>query len=411
MACTRPIKLNILDRNGKFVEVKCGHCVNCITEKQQQLQFLAEKEVYDQYIKKHGSAFITLTYNDDNVPHSKPTPIGVPYRLVTGNYDKCTKFTEIHKAIKNERFLARGYRWHSHILIKQVENLKKYKNDPRLEKIAIQTELLPESTDVRDVQKFIKRLRQNMRRANYPAEKDFKTIWCTEYGGKGNRPHAHVIFIGLSTAEVETFGRKAWNQGIMYNKPLTQGGIRYVCKYMMKSKNNELTKIYNRYEVEKPKLHHSIGMGKKWIIDNIEKIYRENFTFRTKTGKCALPKYVKNWIIHRLGLNTYAVNQRLYEQRRTKEYFKWSNLYKTYEDYLEHKAQINEALTINKMRASGLSWDESLRAFKHKEYYKANKQISEKKNNNLAKLALDKDITSEEISIIKLCYYFEKKAE
>ena len=57
----------------------------------------------------------------------------------------------------------------------------------------------------KDVQNFFKRVRSYIKyhKIDDPrCQKDFKVIWCSEYGDKRQRPHFHFIAFGLDFAVV-----------------------------------------------------------------------------------------------------------------------------------------------------------------------------------------------------------------
>lgn len=72
--CTRPLTIrnNRLDfdilNDKKFIQVPCGHCHQCITQK----IYSWRNRLYYEWVntnRNHGSSFmVTLTYNDDNLP-------------------------------------------------------------------------------------------------------------------------------------------------------------------------------------------------------------------------------------------------------------------------------------------------------------------------------------------------------
>lgn len=68
MSCVNPYKIKI---NGRYYNVSCGRCQNCIIKKKTQLEFLCKKEALTMYARGQGCSFVTLTYNDVNVPISK----------------------------------------------------------------------------------------------------------------------------------------------------------------------------------------------------------------------------------------------------------------------------------------------------------------------------------------------------
>lgn len=65
MSCINPLTIRV---NKQNIKVPCNHCLNCLIKKQSQLEFLAKRELIDNYQKGLGASFVTFTYNDDNIP-------------------------------------------------------------------------------------------------------------------------------------------------------------------------------------------------------------------------------------------------------------------------------------------------------------------------------------------------------
>lgn len=151
-----------------------------------------------------------------------------------------------------------------------------------------------------DVQKFLKNVRRQMEYHN--DKTPFKTIYCGEYGDNFGRPHYHIVFIGLSDSKVLKYTRKLWKHGLCDVGVLAQGGLRYVCKYMTKQHpTKEVKAMREKLGVENPFICHSIGLGKEWIINNIDKIAEDNFVFQINGKKYLYPSYVMKFVALRTG--------------------------------------------------------------------------------------------------------------
>ena len=153
-----------------------------------------------------------------------------------------------------------------------------------------------------DVQKFIKNMRRQME--YYNVKKDFKYVYCGEYGDSFGRPHYHIVFFGLCDTEVAYYTRKLWKHGVCDIGPLGQGGIRYVLKYMQKSLNDKVIRLNNdELGIENPFIYHSLGMGKSWIINNLWKIVENGFTFNIAGKKMLFPRHVMRFVSFHTGVD------------------------------------------------------------------------------------------------------------
>lgn len=244
MACVNPITIRTRGRGVKRnYQVPCGHCLNCLIKKESQIEFLAKKELLYNYLDGKSASFVTLTYDDNHIPRNE---LG---------------FVSLRRS---------------------------------------------------DLQKFIKNMRRQME--YYHADNPFKYLYCGEYGDGSHstsktgvstcRPHYHIVFIGLGPEQVKKYTRKLWKHGLCDIGPLGQGGIRYLCKYMTKScPDKDVKEFRNACNVQNPFFYHSIGLGKKWIIDNMQKIVEDNFTFKLTGKKYLFPKYVMQFVSLHTGVD------------------------------------------------------------------------------------------------------------
>lgn len=137
---------------------------------------------------------------------------------------------------------------------------------------------------------FIKRVRSYLKyhKIDSPFLKQgFKFFCAGEYGDLG-RPHMHYIFCGLDYTCVNELFRSCWKNGVIIdNRPILDGGINYVMKYMDKQQHgSELDEYYDN-GVEPPFMHcsHSLAKG---LYDTDEDYYE----WRNK--KRPLPIWVRN---------------------------------------------------------------------------------------------------------------------
>lgn len=251
MSCINPLSVSTRCHNQvNNIIVPCGHCLNCLVKKQSQIEFLAKKELLENYKLGKSATFLTLTYDDKHIP------------------------------INENGFVT----------------LRR-----------------------KDLQDFIKNMRRQIEYHNFNLQ--FKYLYCGEYGDGShsttesgistNRPHYHLIFIGLSPEQTKLFTRKLWKHGLCDIGPLGAGGIRYLCKYMMKSTPDKDVKALRELcGQQNPFFYHSVGLAKTWINKNLDKIVEDNFTFNLNGKRYLFPKYVLQYVSNHTGVDfhRYVVN-------------------------------------------------------------------------------------------------------
>lgn len=198
VSCLHPRK--VLTPSGPLV-VPCGQCDACrnvhTSQWVQRMQIESQNHKY--------TYFITLTYNDQNLPLCR-LDNGYIYR-----YDEHCNFQ---------------YRVSSSHLdeVKDLIYLKKHGSD-----------FLP-SVDRRDPQLFFKRLRINIdRNIHNEQSKKIRYFLCAEYGGKYRRPHYHAI-IWFDNDELsksfEHLVSESWKKGYINSQTVTSSAAQYVAKYV-----------------------------------------------------------------------------------------------------------------------------------------------------------------------------------
>lgn len=152
-----------------------------------------------------------------------------------------------------------------------------------------------------DLQKYLKRLRDHVYRSGLP---EIKFLACGEMGDQFGRPHYHLVIFGLTDYQMSVFNRKAWKFGLSQVGSLSAGGLRYVLKYITKSRPDiEIEKFYDSIGVEKPFIRHSNCLGRDWIFSHADEIARSGYVF-VKNGKKRLyPKYVRELVSKITGVN------------------------------------------------------------------------------------------------------------
>lgn len=140
----------------QFIEIPCGHCISCRLKQSKDWanRCMLEAQEHD------SNYFVTLTYNDDNLP--EPNPLLDSIDPVTGECE-----------------------------VSPVHPLNK-----------------------RDVQLFMKRLRKKV------SPDKIRFFGCGEYGSESMRPHYHLILFGLSLYDLEVCGKNELGQNYYISKTI-----------------------------------------------------------------------------------------------------------------------------------------------------------------------------------------------
>lgn len=301
MSCVSPYQIKLA--NGEYMSVDCGRCMQCRIKKQTAIKFLAQKELLEVYKTGRGASFVTLTYDDDNIPF---------VHLPTGNY---------YRGILNFAF---SHNEAYYTLCKK------------------------------DISDFNKRVRRNMQyhKINVP----YKVLYCGEYGGQTDRPHAHIIFLGLSDVLAKQFTNKCWPFGLCDVGPLSAGGLDYVTKYLTKSEtyNKDILALYHHCKVEPPFFYHSVNLGKKWLIDNSAKIADSHYTFLCNGKSQLVPKNVRDFVKFRSAKDpSQDVND--YLDKTVVKEWKLANNKQSFQDYSIEQNYLREEYLIHSARSRGLN--------------------------------------------------------
>lgn len=300
MSCVNPYFIQV---RGEQIKVGCGRCMQCRIKKQSELIFLANKEVLNAYYQGKGCSFITLTYDDDNIPFVH-LPTGNIYR---GIYNLATSRSEVYFTLFRK-----------------------------------------------DVSDFIKRVRRSLE--YHKLNIDFKTIYCGEFGSSTDRPHYHLIFIGLSDSIALTATRKNWKYGICDVGPLSAGGIRYVSKYMLKSQTYDkaIKNLYAQCHVQSPFLYHSINFSKKWLFENKDNLNNDKMLFLQNGKERLYPTYIRNYIKNQTGLDDKPIINDYFQNNIVK---KWilKDTSQCFENYEIEQNILREKYLIDSARSKGLN--------------------------------------------------------
>lgn len=319
MSCAFPVEIYnkkyVNDDGTHGITVPCGRCLSCREVKQSQLQFLAEKDLLDYYQRGSGSTFVTLTYNESNVPLR--VRFGDHASAVVHGFDELKK---LHDRVgEHPAFRVTDYHY---TLVKK------------------------------DLQKFMKRFRIDMQRDG--VDIPFKFIACGEYGSEKGRCHYHLVLMGLDSTVCEKYLRKAWNYGIIDVGPLLPGGLRYVTKYITKGNcSPEVREIYEKYDCEREFLVHSIGFGKKWIKDHLEELLDDPFLY-VRGKRLPVPKH----ILAMLKKLDKDVIRRAYQSELSRLYRAAGCNYAKFLDQQKEKAVLKEAMLARAALFDGVAVDQ-----------------------------------------------------
>lgn len=241
----------------KLYKVPCGHCVECLKHRQNTVAV----RVMNEAINHKDVSFLTLTYNDKNLPISQRLWVSYP----SGEsmpLDSC-------RLVDNESFLEFVREKMSRIRV------EKYRT-PRYMQHRIPvfdgaygegTEFflrLTPSLNRRDVRLWLKSGRVAYKREFGKPLPDFKYVLCGEYGTRTCRPHYHLIILGLPFHDVDWLTDR-WLYGFSYCKKVKDTNkdkiavARYISKYVAKG-DFECSSAVSR-DCERPRLCSSVHLG------------------------------------------------------------------------------------------------------------------------------------------------------
>lgn len=251
--CTNPIQRTITYRGNfskKTIEVPCGKCAECRAKKQSEFAALSVLEA-----ESAGSiGFITLTYDNASLP--------VVISILTPGDEV------------QQRAFSRGLK------LGRSEVCKPFFNGCFEEDRTVLEEFVCASLRREDVQKFIKRYRQDYFRRK-GERLDFRFSFFGEYGERFKRPHYHMLVYGLEKSECQRLC-SLWCYGfsdLKFVEHFNSDGSdafskvsRYVSKYI--SKGDFLPDFVRAGYAEKPRRQSSIHFGQRDL--NLDSL--RNFT-------------------------------------------------------------------------------------------------------------------------------------
>lgn len=219
--CSSPKYFNRFDSvDGftKYYRCRCGKCPSCLKQDRQEWCF----RMLQEFENNRCGVFVTLTYNNENLP------------LSVINLD-------------GEDVVIHPLRYS-------------------------------------DVQKFLKRLRRNYNLVCPEDKRNNLRYWCCgEYGKKKGRPHYHLIIYGLQK-EYYYLVNECWQLGFTYcGYAFNERTVNYVSKYVIKQGLlNNTAAVGSREWCQSnglvcPCRHMSLGLGKNYLTRE-RLLYHLNFT-------------------------------------------------------------------------------------------------------------------------------------
>lgn len=317
MGCTELKRIYNKDYNPKlaymgakyeiqYYDLPCGKCIGCLSDRSNRIAQLMNYNYYEKY--NRDAIFVTLTYSNAYIP------------LL---YEEHNEY-EIEDATEYI-----------------IDNKKYNMYDENGKKLKLNYDGIPiTTTRIKDIQDFMKRLRINLKRKGLYPKNGLCFVACTEYGDKGDRPHAHLVILGLfKCKEIEDIIEKSWTiKGELigvYDVSECNGprAISYVTKYI--TKNLEWNEDDQR---EKPKVWTSIGIEKTMVdVVGLKKLKEDNFEIQY--GK----KDFNKVSIGRYLLNKYNFKKRK-DWDKLEEYIKGQGIQMNYRNEAERESQIKEHL-------------------------------------------------------------------
>lgn len=225
MKCLKPISI-IVEKSGidYRIPVPCGKCEACLQRKKADWVF----RLLHEFNNSDSAYFITLTYNDDNVPVFK------------------------RRIIEKEKWSK------SKSLIEYVQCF----NDEDRKSLHLPDHVC--GVCKRDVQLFLKRLRKQV----YPFK--IKYFLVSEYGPTSLRPHYHMLLFNFPLQlNLLSHVESAWDKGFVTVSSCNEARLKYCAKYSLN--------VFGFDElVPKNFLLCSKGIGRSYIENKDNVLYHKN---------------------------------------------------------------------------------------------------------------------------------------
>lgn len=244
MACAHPLTTYNKYLNKTF-KIPCNRCINCRVDKRNMWSDRVNYSLSRDYF--YIGAFVTFTYDE--------------YHLLDPSLTGSCHYT-------NPEFSPDG---------------KSYV-----------------TLDKNDVKKLLNRIRSYMdyhKIDNKLLRRDFKFLAVSEYGGEYGRPHTHILFLGLDWVAAKPIFEKCWKSGIVDCRPILDGGINYVLKYLDKQLyDDQKFDTYEQYNIQPPFKSQSPNLGVNLYLDAISSgfaLQNNNCYPAPKNSLRPIPSYYK----------------------------------------------------------------------------------------------------------------------
>lgn len=175
----------------------------------------------------------------------------------------------------------------SHWTLRILCEMQKYKGLGLFITLTYKPEYLPEHASLikEDVQKWVKRIRKEFSKEK---NKSIKYFCCGEYGELGQRPHYHLIMLGLSWNDRLILDDK-WQLGKTYYGTVEHASIRYCVSYIMdKGRPEDYAPRLQPFQLSSKNFGNEILLQKK----EIEKYLKDGY-ITLEGKKIAIPRFLK----------------------------------------------------------------------------------------------------------------------
>lgn len=257
----------------------CGHCEACRTHKSNRLHNLID--LHSTSYKY--SLFVTLKYNQTNIPKAKLYDIDTKTCLINEDgviLSECDKLSEVNKTKLYKKVLSKEGRSLPYGVIPYLDS-----HDLRLFMVRLRQRISTKFTRVRkthDTKQY--RLIPN----KYRSDEKFTYYAIGEYGPKTFRPHFHILFFFNESETLQALERhiyKAWQMGYCDIRLADNNVSSYVSSYVASSMS--LPKIYDSAHIRpfyRKSLHFAHDAQADFKVQIIDFEYFRNQSFNKIIG-------------------------------------------------------------------------------------------------------------------------------